>query len=57
MNISKEKTSLIIAGSITGIISVLLVMMGNPTNMGFCIACFYRDIAGALSLHNAAVVQ
>jgi len=57
MNISKEKESLIIAGSITGIISVLLVLLGNPANMGFCIACFYRDIAGALSLHNAAVVQ
>ena len=57
MNISKEKTSLIIAGAITGIISVLLVLLGNPANMGFCIACFYRDIAGALSLHSATVVQ
>ena len=53
----KEKQSLIIAGAITGIISVILVLLGNPTNMGFCIACFYRDIAGALSLHSAAVVQ
>ncbi|HKM07528.1 MAG TPA: YedE family putative selenium transporter [Sphaerochaeta sp.] len=57
MNISKEKKSLIIAGSITGIIAVVLVLLGNPTNMGFCIACFYRDIAGSLSLHSAAVVQ
>lgn len=57
MNISKEKKSLIIAGAITGIISVALVLLGNPTNMGFCIACFYRDIAGALSLHSAAAVQ
>ncbi|HOE88497.1 MAG TPA: YedE family putative selenium transporter [Sphaerochaeta sp.] len=57
MKISKEKQSLIIAGAITGIISVILVLLGNPTNMGFCIACFYRDIAGALSLHSAAVVQ
>jgi len=57
MNISNEKKSLIVAGVITGIISVALVLLGNPTNMGFCIACFYRDIAGALSLHSAAVVQ
>jgi len=57
MNISNEKKSLVIAGAITGIISVTLVLLGNPTNMGFCIACFYRDIAGALSLHSAAVVQ
>lgn len=57
MPLSKEKKSLIVAGSITGIISVLLVLLGNPANMGFCIACFYRDIAGALSLHSAPVVQ
>jgi hypothetical protein len=25
--------------------------------MGICIACFYRDIAGALGLHRAAMVQ
>ena len=57
MNVSKEKKGLIVAGSITGIISVVLVLLGNPANMGFCIACFYRDIAGALSLHSVAVVQ
>ncbi len=57
MEISKEKKSLMFAGAITGIISVILVILGNPTNMGFCIACFYRDIAGALSLHSASAVQ
>ena len=25
--------------------------------MGMCIACFIRDIAGALGLHRAAVAQ
>ena len=25
--------------------------------MGICVACFYRDIAGALGLHHASVVQ
>ena len=48
---------LIIAGIIAGLISVLLVLQGNPANMGFCIACFLRDIAGGLGLHRAAVVQ
>ena len=57
MNVSKEKKGLIVAGSITGIISVVLVLLGNPANMGFCIACFYRDIAGALSLYSVAVGQ
>ena len=36
---------------------MLLVLFGNPTNMGFCIACFLRDTAGGLKLHTAAVVQ
>ena len=46
-----------ITGGLIGIIAVVLVMLGNPGNMGFCIACFLRDTAGALKLHQAAVVQ
>ena len=53
----KEKRNLLIAGVIIGVISVFLVLNGNPKNMGFCIACFIRDIAGATKLHTAAVVQ
>lgn len=26
--------------------AILLTYLGNPANMGFCIACFIRDIAG-----------
>ena len=46
-----------IAGAVVGLISALLVKLGNPGNMGFCIACFLRDIAGSTKLHTAAVVQ
>lgn len=35
----------------------MLVAFGNPANMGFCIACFLRDIAGGVGLHRAEVVQ
>ena len=35
----------------------LLQKLGNPANMGICVACFERDIAGAIGLHRAAVVQ
>ena len=52
-----DKKGIIIAGGAVGIISVLLVYFGNPANMGFCIACFLRDIAGGLGLHRADVVQ
>lgn len=57
MNLAKDKRNLIIAGVVIGIISVALVLFGNPGNMGFCIACFLRDISGAVKLHTAAVVQ
>ncbi len=46
-----------ITGAIIGAIAVILVVLGNPANMGFCIACFVRDTAGALKLHTAGVVQ
>ena len=47
----------ILTGIVVGIAALVLTAMGNPKNMGFCIACFERDIAGALGLHGAAVVQ
>lgn len=53
----KRKLGIIITGGIVGLFAVLLVYFGNPANMGFCIACFLRDIAGSLGLHRAEVVQ
>lgn len=57
MNRSKEKLWIIVAGVLIGVIASGLVLLGNPKNMGFCIACFIRDTAGALKLHSAGVVQ
>lgn len=48
---------IILAGIIFGVLGALAVNWGNPPNMGICVACFLRDIAGALNLHQAAVVQ
>ena len=53
----KKHLMVILTGVVIGIAALVLVKFGNPGNMGFCIACFLRDIAGALKLHNAAVVQ
>ena len=52
-----KKRSILIAGGLIGLLSVALVKLGNPANMGVCIACFLRDIAGALGLHRAEAVQ
>ncbi len=51
------KKWILIGGLAIGLISVLLVFFGNPGNMGYCIACFIRDTAGALGVHQATAVQ
>lgn len=57
MNDKKQMAQLVIAGALIGVLAVLSVIKGNPGNMGICIACFIRDIAGGLGLHRAEVVQ
>lgn len=52
-----EKRNIIIGGAIIGLLAVISVFFGNPVNMGVCIACFLRDISGALGLHTAGIVQ
>jgi len=54
---NNEKTTIFAAGAVIGVIASVLVLFGNPVNMGFCIACFIRDTAGALGMHRAAPVQ
>ena len=44
-------------GIAIGILAPLLQKLGNPGNMGVCVACFVRDITGAVGLHRAEVVQ
>ncbi|HMM39892.1 MAG TPA: YedE family putative selenium transporter [Desulfovibrio sp.] len=44
-------------GLAIGVLAPLLQFWGNPGNMGVCVACFERDIAGAVGLHRADVVQ
>ena len=57
MKISKEKIGLMIAGGVVGVSAIILTIFGNPKNMGFCIACFIRDMAGSVKMHSAGVVQ
>lgn len=57
MNLSDSKKKLALAGVICGLVAACLAFMGNPANMAFCIACFIRDTAGALGMHQAEVVQ
>jgi YedE family putative selenium metabolism protein len=52
-----SRWGIVLAGATIGVLAPLLQLAGNPSNMGICVACFERDIAGALGLHRAAVVQ
>lgn len=56
-NIFATKWGIIGVGAVIGILAAVLQKLGNPGNMGICVACFERDIAGALGLHRASVVQ
>ena len=56
-NIFATRWGIIGVGAFIGILAPVLQKLGNPGNMGICVACFERDIAGALGLHRAAVVQ
>ncbi len=52
-----KKIWMIVGGLIFGALGALMVNWGNPANMGICVACFLRDIAGAIGVHRAGVVQ
>jgi len=52
-----SRWGIITVGAIIGILATILQKIGNPPNMGVCVACFERDIAGAMGLHRADVVQ
>ena len=52
-----SRWGIILTGAVIGLLAPLLQYLGNPPNMGVCVACFERDIAGALGLHRASVVQ
>lgn len=51
------RTKIIVGGALFGLLGALAVNLGNPLNMGICSACFLRDVAGALNLHQAGAVQ
>ncbi|MBN1930293.1 MAG: YedE-related selenium metabolism membrane protein [Desulfobacterales bacterium] len=56
-NFFSTRWGIIAVGAVIGILAPILQKLGNPGNMGICVACFERDIAGAVGLHRAAVVQ
>lgn len=56
-NVFATRWGIIGVGLFVGVFAALLQKWGNPGNMGICVACFERDIAGALGLHRAGVVQ
>ena len=57
MEFLNSKKGLAIVGVVVGALIAVLAFFGNPGNMAICAACFIRDIAGALKLHEAAPVQ
>lgn len=56
-NLFATQWGIITVGILIGLLATLLQKLGNPANMGICVACFERDITGAIGLHRAGVVQ
>ena len=56
-NVFATTIGIVVVGALIGTVAALLQYWGNPANMGVCVACFGRDVAGAIGLHRAAVVQ
>jgi hypothetical protein len=56
-NFFATRWGIVAVGATIAILATLLQKLGNPANMGVCVACFERDIAGAVGLHRAALVQ
>ncbi len=57
MKVFEGKKGLLILGVIGGLMAMTLAIFGNPKNMALCIACFIRDIAGSMKLHQTVTVQ
>jgi YedE family putative selenium metabolism protein len=56
-NFFATKGGIIFVGLVIGVLAPVLQKLGNPPNMGICVACMERDMAGALGFHRAALVQ
>jgi len=47
-----SRAGIIVVGLAIGCLAATLQKWGNPPNMGICVACFTRDIAGALGMQS-----
>lgn len=54
---SRASALIVFAGLVFGVLAAMMTEWGNPSNMGICVACFLRDVVGAIGLHQAGVVQ
>ena len=52
-----SRMGIALVGLFIGVTAAILQKLGNPPNMGICVACMERDIVGALGLHRAGAVQ
>ena len=41
MTLKHEKRNMMLAGLVIGVIASLLVLFGNPKNMGFCLSLIH----------------
>jgi len=47
----------VVTGAAIGISGVVLSLLGNPANTGYCVSCFMENIVGSLRLHGNIRMQ
>lgn len=52
-----SRLAIIAVGLGIGALAATLQKAGNPKNMGICVACFERDMAGGIGMHRAEPAQ
>ena len=52
-----SKPLFFLTGAVVGVTGVILSLLGNPANTGFCVSCFMENIAGSIGLHGNIRMQ
>lgn len=54
---NRSNAMFFLTGAVIGVSGVILSLLGNPANTGFCVSCFMENIAGSIGLHGNIRMQ
>ena len=54
---NREFWTVVVVGTLLGVLGVMLSVWGNPENSGICVSCFIENSSGALGFHDNPNLQ